>query len=60
MGLARDVLQARACGALAVMAVDAKARADLFFLDPGLELFLVALHEHFPEVGTTKAALIPF
>ena len=48
-------MQARAAGALAVMAIDPAARRRLFDLDPQLHAFLQAVHDHFPAGAYTRS-----
>lgn len=56
----RDVMQARAAGALAVMAIDPQARRRIFDLDPTLGAFLLPVHDHFddpkPRISRRAAA----
>lgn len=52
----RDVMQARAAGALSVMAIDPLARRRMFDLDPTLKAFLRPVHDHYedPKPRLTK------
>jgi hypothetical protein len=45
----QEVMQARAAGALAVMAVDPHARRRIFDVDPTLARFLQPVYDHFPD-----------